>query len=196
MAETVDSAYIGRLLNMTSRNVEKLVREEIMPRKARGQYEVVPCIQAYIKYLRTLGEGSSLSLASERTRETKLKADILEMQSEKMKGGMYDAEWVQTLWSRCIMDFRSRLLSLPSKISPIAFACKTIQEIQGIAEEFVHEALNELKRIDPSDYARDGKGVEAVEPAPKTKRKRVVRPKQKAKSRVKRGTRKVANRKG
>lgn len=199
MAETVDSAYLARFLMMTSRNVEKLAREEIIPREGRGKYDFVKCCQAYIKYLRHLGEGTDLSLTDERTRETRLKADILEMESAKLKGELVDKAVAVEVWQGLLGAFKSKLSSATVKMRPIINNIKTKTD-KTEANEFLstlhREALDELSGIQAADYTGDIGVLDDTETPAGHDDKRVGRRKKGSKSGINRRVRKVANKKG
>ncbi len=108
-----------------------------------------------MEYWVKLSEGGDKTLTGERTRLTRFQADNEEMKKKQLSGELFKADIVMNLWGRHIMDCRSRLLALPTKISPVAFACKTIQEVQAATEKLVYEALNELKNITVADYSKD-----------------------------------------
>ena len=41
---------ISKLLLLTPRRIQQLVREGVLPRSERGRYELVPVVQAYVGY--------------------------------------------------------------------------------------------------------------------------------------------------
>jgi hypothetical protein len=43
---------IAGLLMLTGRRVQQLTSERVLPKAERGQYELVPVVQAYVRYLR------------------------------------------------------------------------------------------------------------------------------------------------
>ena len=43
---------IARTLDLTERRVNQLVKEGTLPKTERGRYELIPVVQAYIKFLR------------------------------------------------------------------------------------------------------------------------------------------------
>lgn len=50
---TCDVHEVARYLNMTPRRVQMLVKSGILPRPGmRGEYELIPCIHAYIEHLK------------------------------------------------------------------------------------------------------------------------------------------------
>ncbi len=98
-----------------------------------------------------------LSYTEARTLREQYRAMNEKLVFESRAGELFEAEVVMRLWGRHIMDCRSRLLALPTKIAPVAFACKTIQEVQATTEKLVHEALNELKNIDVGSYSEGKK---------------------------------------
>lgn len=185
----VNASFLGRIWGITMRRVQELGAQGVIPKKDRGRYVLGPACLTYAEYQRmNPSGGKGFDLTDERTRLTRFQADNEEMKKKQMSGELFPAESVLKLWERHIMDCRSRLLALPTKIAPVAYACKTIQEVQAATEKLVHEALNELKSIEVSDYAKD---VEAeVEPEPKKKpnaKKKAVKRTVKKKPKLKKG---------
>lgn len=175
--QSVPLATIAQFLDLTERRVNQLVKEGVLPRADRGKYPFLGCVKGYIKYLRAMANDGSLSLTDERTRLTRAQAEGEEMKVKALKGDLIHRDTAERVWEDVIVACRSRLLSMPSKVAPIVVHCKTIPEIRDKIESLVHEALNELSRIDPTDYANHPEGVEAMDPAPEVGRKRVGRPK-------------------
>lgn len=173
----VPLATISTFLDLTERRVNQLVKEGVLPRADRGKYPFLGCMKGYIKYLRAMANDGSLSLTDERTRLTRAQAEGEEMKVKALKGDLIHRDTAEKLWEDVIVACRARLLSMPSKVAPIVIHCKTIPEVRDKIESLVHEALNELSRIDPADYADNQKGVEKVDPAPEVGRRRVGRPK-------------------
>ncbi|MGB4191881.1 MAG: hypothetical protein WBJ81_04970, partial [Rickettsiales bacterium] len=96
------SAYpastIAKLFSITERRVHQLVQERVLPKASRGDYELVSCVQGYIKYLRERSLGSvdieenNPNIANERARLIKMQADRLAMEIDEEKGRLLDAE--------------------------------------------------------------------------------------------------------
>jgi hypothetical protein len=42
---------VAQVCNLTVRRIQQLAREGVLPREAHGEYDLVACMQAYIRYL-------------------------------------------------------------------------------------------------------------------------------------------------
>ena len=49
---TVPLSTIAKLLDLTERRVNQLAKDGVLPKSARGRYELVPVVRAYIRFLR------------------------------------------------------------------------------------------------------------------------------------------------
>ncbi len=195
MANECGVSVIAEFLGLTVRRVQQLVAEGMLPRPARGKYNFIHCGQAYIAYLKKLAEGRNKEVDAERARKVKLEADLAEIELRKEQGKLVDAIQAAKLWEKMIMAFRSRMLALPTKAAPQVFGCASMPEIKEVLEGAVSEALGELAAIEPASLSDEGKGGNGSA-APKADNKPVGRRKARPKPGVKRGARKVANRKG
>lgn len=192
--QTYSVKTIAKILDMSERNVMQLAAEGTIPRQERGKYNPIACIQAYIRYLRKLVQGTgSLSLTEERTRLTKVQADIAELELAISKGKLVPVEIAGKLWEKIIIAFRAKLLVLPTKLAPVLTGKKSTGKIKEIIEKYVKEVLEELTTIDASNYIAEFKN-KAFEATTQPKRKRVVRKKPNSKPEGKLRARKVETR--
>ena len=72
----VPVATLAKLFNLTPRRVWQLAREGIIPRGARGRYDLVACVQAYVRHLQNASRGrapadTAKDLAAERLKKIK-----------------------------------------------------------------------------------------------------------------------------
>lgn len=70
------TSVIARLLLLTEPQVDQLTRDGVLPSAGRGQYELVPAVQGYVRYLKSKslledgdGAGSALRLSSKEVAE-------------------------------------------------------------------------------------------------------------------------------
>lgn len=168
---------IAYLLNLSVQRIYQLDKAGIIVKNSYNKYDLVKSNWGYIQYLSKLAGQGGETLTSERTRETKHRADILARESSKQAGDLLEKEVVIGLWERHIMDCRAKLLSLPTKISPVAYASKSLSEIKAATESLVNEALQELASIDVKQYTAELKKEKPDEatdtPKSKVKKKRV-----------------------
>lgn len=153
MAENVQPAeVIAKLLDVTERRVRQLSSEGVIPKAARGRYEVVGAVRGYIRYLRNLalkGEVGAADYGLERARLVKARADLAEMEATRIRGDLIPAAEVTAAWTEVVALMRSRLLALPDKIAPQLFTSGAhettrIAEGRDILRNAVFDALGEL----------------------------------------------------
>ncbi len=150
---------IGKLLNLTPRRIQQLVREGVIPRAERGKYDLIRTIRGYVKYLQERAEGRAVEptdLHGERTRLLKAQADKTELEVDERKGALIPAERVVEAWQRLVAAFRAKCLALPSKLAPQLAAVNEIPEIQHYIAGGVREALEELSRFELADGVEKG----------------------------------------
>jgi terminase small subunit / prophage DNA-packing protein len=74
------------VLDLSERNVRQLAREGKMPKAKHGEYDLIACVQGYIRHLRAVAAGhksedSKLDLTEERARLAKEQADAQELEN-------------------------------------------------------------------------------------------------------------------
>lgn len=142
---------IAKLLDVTPRRVQQLANEGIIPKpKARGQYEIVPCVVGFIRHLRGMLNGEAGDLASEKTRLTRAQAEKTEIETARMKGELVSLADAERGWSALVGAFRAKMLTLPPRAAT-ALLNKTEKDAERILTDMVCEALAELSNWKPDD---------------------------------------------
>jgi len=148
MAETAQSAdVLAKLLDITERRVRQLSAEGIIPKVARGRYEMVGAVRGYIRYLRELslkGEVGPADYGTGRARLVKAKADLAEMEASQMRGELLPAPDVKRAWTDIVALMRARLLVLPDKIAPVVHETTSINQAKDVIKKAVYEVLTEI----------------------------------------------------
>lgn len=157
---------IAKLFGVTVRRVQQLTEEGILlaqgnPRK----YDLVPTIQAYIRYLSDKAYGREQKEAISDLNEAKLdaetrlksaKAEIEELKLKELQGELHRAEDVEAVVGAHVMQVRALLMALPGKL---AVDCAALTEAPAVAARItaeVHDLLGQLAACayDPSAYQR------------------------------------------
>jgi len=185
MPQTYPISAISQLLKLTERRVQQLVKDGILPRPVKGEYDAIGCVHGYIGYLKKLAMGNGeLSLTDERTRLTKYQADLAEIELKKAHGELLNTKEAMTQWSEVVMSCKQRLLGLPTRLAPIIATTQSIPEIKERIEHAIHEVLNEFTNPDLSQIARTNcypSGLDALPTPTAVDGKRMGRQKKKAK---------------
>lgn len=150
MAETTYGAeVIARLLVITPRRLQQLTKEGYLPKSERGRYELVPVVQAYIRYLRdraVKGDLGDDDFGTHKTRLIKAKADIAEIEAAQLRQELLPRGLVIQTWQGIVAAARARLLALPSKAAHQLLGARTLVEAEEVVRGYVYEALTELAR--------------------------------------------------
>jgi hypothetical protein len=152
---TVDVSTLAKLFNLTAMRVQQLATDGIVVRSGRGKYELWPSIRNYIKALQERkvnqwnGEGKDTPLEINRTRLTKAKAEIAEMNAARMRGESLEAETVERFVGGMVMDAKVKLEAFAHKLSGALDGADTLPKRHAIIDAAVTDVLNELSKFDP-----------------------------------------------
>ncbi len=188
-------AVIARFLNLTERRVQQLARDGIIPKAEKGKYDLVRCVQHYVRYLQDRAYGNAdapRDTHHERARLIKAQADKTELEVAALRNQLIPIETIEHDWMQQVSACRMRLLAIPSKSAFQIAALKEPTEIERFLKRAIYEALSELAHDEPLPEA-DAKSPAGVDAAAGANRKPVGGRKPKTKPGSKRRTRKVAD---
>ncbi len=82
--------------------------------------------------------------ADHRKRLTKARADIAEMEAERLAGQLVPVDRAEKVWTDAVANFRQRTLAVAHKAAPLVAVEEDIDQCHDIIEAHLHEALAEL----------------------------------------------------
>lgn len=182
----VSSKVIGDLLNLSPRRVEQLASARIIPKSARGKYDPVPVVQAYIRYLqqKLAGGGEVIDVSGMKDRLLKAKAEEREAKAEQaritvdiQKGKLMPSDDVIRDWAGRLVEVKGALLELPRRIGFLFSDPKIRDTVEEEVEKTVYEILETYSREGVHTGSMDSGGTGISETARANERKRVVRQK-------------------
>lgn len=155
---------IAKIFGVSTRRVEQLKSEGII--KGQGKptkYDLLPTIQAYIRYLSNKAHGrekkqTDAELETEKksaeARYKKAKADMAELELKELRGELHRASDVEAIVTDHVMALRSMLMSMPGKVAVDMAAIKTAPEAAERMKKEVYFILDSLAdyRYDPDEY--------------------------------------------
>lgn len=163
---------IAKLFQVTVRRIQQLTQEGILTtvevtegnRKLR-RYDLMPTIQAYIKYLSDKAYGREQKESVSDKEEQKLqaevdikraKAKIAQLNLDELEGRMHSAEDVEAMTTDLCLAVRSALLSMPGQLAVDVAEVTDAAEISEIIKSTVNDILDELSRYEynPEEYRR------------------------------------------
>ena len=157
---------IAKIFGVSTRRVEQLKTEGII--KGQGKptkYDLLPTIQAYIKYLSDKANGREKKEAVADLEEQKLKAEVdmkrakaeaSSLELAELRGKLHRAEDVEAITTDHVLYFRSMLMALPGKLAVDCANCKTAAAAADRIQRevyFILDSLTEYK-YDPDEYKK------------------------------------------
>jgi phage terminase Nu1 subunit (DNA packaging protein) len=143
-------SIIAQLLNLSERRVQQLAKDGIIPKADKGKYDLVSSVRSYVKYLyeRAFGQNNeSIDSHVEKARLLKAQAAKAEFDLAVSRGEYAKCDELEFEYGGLVLAFRSRMLSLPSKIVPkLAVNGNNFAKMEQILEDEIHDALLELSK--------------------------------------------------
>lgn len=165
MAENlVTKQVIANIFGVSTRRVEQLKSEGIIKGQGKPtQYDLLPTIKAYIKYLSDKAYGREKKkhdseLTTEKleaeARFRKAKAEMAELELKELRGELHRASDVEAITTDHVLFFRSMLLAMPGKLAVDLAGTHTAPEQSERVRQEVYFILEQLTdyRYDPEIY--------------------------------------------
>jgi hypothetical protein len=154
-AVTYPLGTMAKVLLMTERNLNLLVQRGVIPRAERGRYELLPCVHAYIRYIRDRGGlngdagagGRSDDASSPKGRIITARAKLVETEAALMTREAFRAQHVVAAWVGILDAVRTRLRAIPSAVAPLWASAMTAADAQAAVSRSINDVLGELSRI-------------------------------------------------
>jgi phage terminase Nu1 subunit (DNA packaging protein) len=119
---TMSASELAGLLNVSDRTVRDLAAKAVLVRTATGRYALHASVQGYIGHVRAEAAASTgtATLAAQRAREAKERADRLALQNATARRELIPAAEVEAAWTTILRDVRARMLAVPSRLTQLA----------------------------------------------------------------------------
>ncbi|WP_373220899.1 hypothetical protein [Mediterraneibacter gnavus] len=144
------AAAVARHLDMTERNVRTLRDKGVLTEYKPGLYDLKTATHQYINFLRKKNPDAEekVDYNTERAKLVRAKRESQELELQLRKNEVHTTEDVEQVMTDMLIRFKTRLMAMPAKLSPI-LAKKTDQtEIFKLMKSGVDEALEELADFD------------------------------------------------
>jgi hypothetical protein len=160
------AAAVAKWLDMTDKKVRQLRNEKIISEYRPGLYDLKEVVKQYIGYLteKNPEAADGIDYTKERAKLVRAKRESEELELQIRKRELHTTEDVKKVTTDTLVNFRTRLMAIPAKISPVV-AKKTDQtEIFMLLKANIDEVLEELSDFDKIfAYEDEGEGKESEE---------------------------------
>lgn len=157
---TCSAAELAALLDVSARRVRELAQEGVVPRAPGGRYETQAGVRGYIASLRAAAKAKPTAVdpqvaaaaidgRQQRARLARLQADRVQLDLERERGRLVDAEVIRGSYVTLLTQVRNRLLGVPSAAKG-EIPHLTVEEIE-ILEGLIVTALEEVADGDDED---------------------------------------------
>jgi hypothetical protein len=148
MSKPLDQEQAADLAGMAARSLRSAEKSDDPPPRGANGY---PCREfgewLTRRHLRGLGvaaDGQVFDLKSEQARFNHHAANLKQLEEAQLRGDLLQAEEVLEQWQAILANVRARILSLPGKLAPQAYAAHTAQKVEDLLRQGIHEVLEEL----------------------------------------------------
>lgn len=157
---------IAQIFGVSTRRIEQLKAEGIIKGSGKPtKYDLLPTIQAYIKYLSDKAYGREQKQSVADLEQQKLQAEVdmkrakaeaASLELSELRGKLHRAEDVEAITTDHVLFLRSMLMAMPGKLAVDCANCATAAEAADRIRREVYYVLNNLTeyRYDPEEYKR------------------------------------------
>ena len=149
----VNQKELAKILGLTDRHIRRLRDEYGLFQKKTGKrtYTLESCVPEYIDYkLEEAGKaGNAFNREKQLAEHEEIKKKISILKLRKLKRQLHEAVDVEEFLTDMLISFRSTLLSIPQKVTPMLVGEDDSNVILEILEREVFETLKTLSEYNP-----------------------------------------------
>ena len=141
-----DTKAVARFLDITERRVRQLRNDGVIAETLPGLYDLLDTNRRYINYLRKRNpeSGESIDYNTERAKLVRAKRKNEEYDLKVREKQLHAAEDIEIVMTDMLVNFKSRMMAIPSKLAPVLCKKTDQPEIFLLIKEQIDEALMEL----------------------------------------------------
>lgn len=148
----VNQKELASCLGITARRVRELKQEGFFQMNPNSKkYDLAKCNIEYINYKvkAELGGRKSLNKEQEQAEHEKIKKEISKLKLRKLKKELHEAKDVESFLSEMLINFKNKLMSIPSKIAVQIVGEDDVNKIIAFLNKEMIDTLEELSEYDP-----------------------------------------------
>ncbi len=145
---------LAKLFKLSTRRIQQLAKQGVIPRAGHGQYDLVEAIQGYIDYLQAKIPSHAYrtsDVQTEKARLTKLQADKVQLELEQLKKTLIPMNDVVSAMSALVQSTKQRLLGVAKRLTPELLHQTEYDTVETLLEQAIHQALALLSEDDFND---------------------------------------------
>lgn len=137
---------VAAWLDLTEARVRQLRKEKIITEYKPGLYDLKTVNHEYINYLRKNNPDSEASIDynTERAKLVRAKRESQELELRLRREELHEAAEIEQVMTDTLVKFKTKLMAIPAKLSPILAKKKDQTEIFTTIKKAIDETLEEL----------------------------------------------------
>lgn len=141
-----DAKAVARFLDVSERRVRQLRDEKVIAEVRPGLYDLIDTNHRYINYLRKRNPESeeTIDYNTERAKLVRAKRKNEEYELQLKENTLHAAADIEAVMTDMLVNFKSRLMAIPSKLAPVLCKKTDKAEIFALLKDHIDEALMEL----------------------------------------------------
>lgn len=156
----VSAKVLSKIIGVSERRIRQLAEEGILTKASSGRYNLHESLHGYILNLRVANDTNKiqteledqLDLKLEQALHERVKRHMSELKYSLMKGNVHRAEDVEDVMVNMLTNFKTKLLNLPTKLTPLLVDRNDKGYILDLLTKEVYEVLGELSNYNASDF--------------------------------------------
>ena len=156
--ETIKIRELSEILGISERQIQRLVKENVIHKNDKGKYLFYKSVRSYIDYLREL-EGTPQQLQEEKLKN---EIDYLKTRDRKenikikiLEADLHEANDVKRVMNNIIAGFKGQLQTIPYKLAPLIIGVENLGELQEIISDNINSILKELSEYDRNKFIKN-----------------------------------------
>ena len=158
----VNQKELAQCLGISARQVRNLRQEGLFETAPKGRgYILENCVQEHINFKVNAEMGRSASISKEQiqAQHEEVKKQISILRLRRLRRELHEAADVEAFLTDMLTRFKSRILSLPTKIAMQTAGESDINRIVQSVTKVLNEALEELSEYDPDEIDGQAAGT-------------------------------------
>ena len=152
----IGTSEFSKLVSKSDRWIRQLTSQGILTQCGRGKYKLGETLAAYIEYMSGGKAGDEkLSHADVKAEHEMLKKEKTELQLQQMRGELHSANDVRALMGEMVLSAKSKILSIPVRISP-QLEGESAKAIEKKLNDEINNVLSVLADYNPGQFIDEG----------------------------------------
>lgn len=145
-----DAKAISKYLGVSERRVRQLKQDGIINEIRPNLFELKDTVNKYIEYLRkgNPDDTENINYNTERALLVRAKRKNEEYELQLKENELHKTEDIEAVMTNMLANFKTRMMAIPAKLSPILSKKTDKTEIFKLMKENIDEALNELSSFE------------------------------------------------